>query len=113
MPGDDYDDDIMDSEDLQDAEWEQETGGATYADPTVIYVARVLSSTGSTAARTTYLCETVNIINDEIEGAVLATEDIGAQLLATNITTARPPTDGTAIVPVFKINDRFVMVYYG
>lgn len=112
MPGDDYDDDVLDSEDLQDAEWEQETGGATHADPAVIYVVKVLSSTGSTAARTTYLCEIINLINEETEGAALATQEVGAQLLATNITTSRPPTDGTAIVPVFKISDRFVMVYY-
>lgn len=79
-------------------------------DPAIFYLGRVVSSTGSTAAATTFLCDIVEIDSPETEGAALTVRDTGNPILATNITRFRPPV-GT-IVPIFKSDDRFVMVYY-
>lgn len=82
-----------------------------YADAAVFYLLAPRSSTGSTAASTTFLCEIMLLVNPEDEGAALQYEGTGLMVLATNVTTTRPVLNGPA-VPGFKVGDRIAMVNY-
>lgn len=94
-----------------DPEAEHDRGGMAPSEGAQVQVARVLTSTGSTAAQTTFRCEVVALIHREAEGIPVEYESMNSYILVSNLSNVRPPTDGTALVPVFQADDRKVMYY--
>lgn len=94
--------------DEADREDVESRGAVFHNDPAVFDVARVISSTGSTAAQTTFLCELVELTQAEVEGTALAYRNRGMFILAVNISKTRPVAND--IVPIFKAGDRLAMV---
>jgi hypothetical protein len=104
-------DDTYTKRDEEDYELRGAGGDERHADASAFYLLIPRSSTGSTAAATTFMCEIMLLVNPEDEGAALQYEGTGLMILATNITGTRPVLNGPA-VPGFKVGDRIAMVNY-
>lgn len=78
-----------------------------------IYPVKVLSAVGSTAGAVVYRARIQRMTQPDAEGAALAYDDSGPEILVGNLTSTRIPTDGTRILLAFPVDDKYVCEYNG
>lgn len=97
-----------------DADREDESGRdfRAHSEGNPCVLVRVISSTGSTRAQTTYLCQVVTLTNAEDQGADLTFTDDGPRMIATGIGQSRPKIDMTHCYLSVNIDGRNILLNY-
>lgn len=84
--------------------------------PQYVYLVKILSAVGSTAAGVVYRGRIVDMSQSDAEGVAIVWDDPGAggpEVLVGNIGTVRIPSDGSKTVIAFQVSDKLVCDYNG